>query len=141
MSYGHTYSKSKDQPGKVANPARGQLNRENEYFPGLVRAREFCLVRRVRQSRPASVCSSLYSAFTGFLPSSAAASIYLFKPPYAIGSVPSSSVHAVAYRWRSLPRVRRRRASKPQHRSKRGLPWQVTRDQLICGSLSHTHCL
>ena len=25
-----TFSKSKDQPGKVANPARGQLNRENE---------------------------------------------------------------------------------------------------------------
>ena len=25
-----TYSKGKDQPGKVANPARGQLNRENE---------------------------------------------------------------------------------------------------------------
>ena len=22
-----------DQPGKVANPARGQLNRENEHFP------------------------------------------------------------------------------------------------------------
>ena len=29
--YDATYSKSKDQPGKVANPARGQLNRENEY--------------------------------------------------------------------------------------------------------------
>ena len=28
-----TYSKSMDQPGKVANPARGQLNRKNEYFP------------------------------------------------------------------------------------------------------------
>ena len=27
------YSKGKDQPGKVANPARGQLNREKEYFP------------------------------------------------------------------------------------------------------------
>ena len=27
------YSKSLDQPEKVANPARGQLNRENEYFP------------------------------------------------------------------------------------------------------------
>ena len=27
--YGHTYSKSMDQPGKVVNPARGQLNREN----------------------------------------------------------------------------------------------------------------
>ena len=36
--YGHTYSKSMDQPGKVANPARGQLNRENEYFPVPVRA-------------------------------------------------------------------------------------------------------
>ena len=30
--YGHIYSKSKDQPGKVANPARGQLNRKNQYF-------------------------------------------------------------------------------------------------------------
>ena len=26
---GHTYSKSMDQPGKVASPARGQLNRKN----------------------------------------------------------------------------------------------------------------
>ena len=30
--YDHTYSKSMNQLGKVANPARGQLNRENEYF-------------------------------------------------------------------------------------------------------------
>ena len=29
MMCGHTYSKSMDQPGKVANPAHGQLNREN----------------------------------------------------------------------------------------------------------------
>ena len=28
-----TYSKGKGQPGKVANPARGQLNRENHFFP------------------------------------------------------------------------------------------------------------
>ena len=28
-----TYSKSMDQPGKVANPARGQLYRENECLP------------------------------------------------------------------------------------------------------------
>ena len=33
-----TYSKSMDQPGKVANPARGQLNRENEYSRVPVRA-------------------------------------------------------------------------------------------------------
>ena len=34
------YSKksSIDQPGKVANPARGQLNRKKEYFTVRVRA-------------------------------------------------------------------------------------------------------
>ena len=63
----------------------------------------------------------------------------LMKPPYAIGSVPSLSGHATAYRWRSLPRVRRHRASKPQGSSERVLPWQVTMDQLIFASLSHTH--
>ena len=31
-------AKSMDQPGKVANPARGQLNRVNSYFPVPVRA-------------------------------------------------------------------------------------------------------
>ena len=61
------------------------------------------------------------------------------KPPYAIGSVPSLSGHAIAYRWRSLPRVRRYRASKPQGSSERVLPWQITMDQLIFASLSHTH--
>ena len=62
-----------------------------------------------------------------------------FKPPFAIGSVPSLSGHAIAYRWRSLPRVRRHRASKPQGSSEGVLPWQVAMDQLICASLSHTH--
>ena len=61
------------------------------------------------------------------------------KPPYAIGSVPSLSGHAIAYRWRSLPRVRRRRTSKPQGSSERVLPWQIAMDQLIFASLSHTH--
>ena len=31
-------SKSMDQPGKVANPARDQLNREKSFFPVRVRA-------------------------------------------------------------------------------------------------------
>ena len=61
------------------------------------------------------------------------------KPPYAIGSVPSLSGHAIAYRWSSLPRVRRHRASKPQGSSERVLPWQITMDQLIFASFSHTH--
>ena len=62
--------------------------------------------------------------------------IYL-KPPYAIGSVPSLSGHTIAYRWRSLPRVRRHGASKPQGNSERVLSWQVTMDQLICLSFPH----
>ena len=36
--YSHKYSKSMDQPGKVASPARDQLNRKNEYFAVRVRA-------------------------------------------------------------------------------------------------------
>ena len=37
-TYIHTYSKnSMDQPGKVANPAVDQLNRESECFPVSVR--------------------------------------------------------------------------------------------------------
>ena len=66
-------------------------------------------------------------------------SYFYFKSPYAIGSVPSLSGHAIAYRWRSLPRVRGPRASKPQGSSERVLPRQVTMDQLIYTSLSHTH--
>ena len=81
-----TYSKSMDQQGKVANPARGQLNRENEYFPVRVRAWDFGTTRRVRQSRPASACSSPYSGWiwclvtTGFLPSSEAAQTVIVYP-------------------------------------------------------------
>ena len=62
----------------------------------------------------------------------------IMKPPYAIEPVPSLSGHANAYRWRSLPRIRRHRASKPQGSSERVLPWQVTMDQLICASLFQT---
>ena len=47
----------------------------------------------------------------------------------------SLSGHAIAYRWRSLPRVHRHRPSKPQGSSKRVLPWQVTMDQLICARI------
>ena len=81
----------------------------------------------------------LNQVLTGFLPSSAAGFTYLFKLTYAIGLVPSLSGHAIEDLWRSLPRARRHRASKPQDSSKRVLPWQVTMDQLICASLSHAH--
>ena len=54
-----------DQPGKVANPARGQLNRGNEHSPIPARAREICLARRVRpHSRVRSVMLSKESHST-----------------------------------------------------------------------------
>ena len=131
-----------DQPGKVANPARGQLDMENN-IP-LSPCAPQNLVSRDGFSRPVP-------RQPAHLHTQAESGAYLqdssrvprrrpfMKPPYAIGSVPSLSGHAFAYRWRSLPRVRRHRASKPQGSSERVLPWQITMDQLIFASLSHTH--
>ena len=58
-------------------------------------------------------------------------------PSDAIGLVPSLSGHATAYRWRSLPRVRRHGASKPQRSSERVLPWQVSMagQHYICNTM------
>ena len=131
-----------DQPGKVANPARGQLNRENN-IP-LSPCVPENLVSRDGFSRPVprqpahphtQAESGAYLRDSSRVPRRRP----FMKPPYAIGSVLSLSGHAIAYRRRSLPRVRRHRASKPQGSCKRGLPWQITMDQVIFASLSHTH--
>ena len=61
--------------------------------------------------------------------------IYLNRHTYSIGSVPSSSGHAIAYRWRSLPRVRRHRNSSPQGCSSNGRSLRITMDQLMCAYL------
>ena len=142
---GHTYSKSMDQPGKVANAARRQLKRENEYFAVSSFAPENLVSRDKFGSPVPHESAHLYAR--------AESSAYLrdpsrvlrrcpfvyLKPPHAIGPVPSLSGHAIAYRWRSLPKVRRHRPSKPQGSSERVLPWQVTMmDQLMCASFSHT---
>ena len=131
-----------DRRGKVANPARGQLNREN-YIP-LSPCVPENLVSRDGFSRPVPRQPAR-------LHTQAESGVYLrdssrvprrrpfMKRPYAIGSVPSLSGHAIAYRWRSLPKVRRHRASKPQGSSKRVLLCQVIMDQLICASLFHIH--
>ena len=132
-----------DQPGKVANPARGQLNRERFPCP------RACL--KIWSRETGSAVPSRVSLLISIPGTQAESGAYLrdssrvprrrpfMKPPYAIGSVPSLSGHAIAYRWRSLPRVRRHRASKPQGSSERVLPWQITMDQLIFASLSHTN--
>ena len=56
-----TYSKSKNQPGKVANPGRGQLNRENEYFPSGI---DFVILQE-RESvyRVVAYCAGLGAGF------------------------------------------------------------------------------
>ena len=131
-----------DQPGTVANPARGQLNRENKIplspcVPENLASRDG--FSRPVPRQPAHLHTQAESG--AFLRDSSKVPRRrpFMKPPYAIGSVPSLSGHAIAYRWRSLPRVRRYRASKPQGSSERVLPWQITMDHLTFASLSHTH--
>ena len=73
-----------NQPGKVTNPARGQLNRENEYF-SVPRSSLKIWSRETDSAVPSRVkllisIHRLNLVLTqGFLPSSAAASIYLFR--------------------------------------------------------------
>ena len=124
--HGHTYSKSKDQLGKVANPARGQLNRKNEYFPLLVRSlRIWSRETRLGSPVPRQPAHLHTQAESGAYirdssrvprrrPLMYYASIRHRVSPEFIGSVPSLPDHAIAYRWRLLPRVRRHRVSKPR---------------------------
>ena len=131
-----------DQPGKVASPARGQLNKENAlsaFVPeNLVSRDRFgSPVPRQPAHLHTQAESGAYLRDSSRVPRRRP--FIQFKPAYAIGPVPSLSGHAIAYRWRSLPRVHRHGASKPQGSSERVLPWQVPMDQLIFASPSHTH--
>ena len=141
--YGHIYSKSMDKPSKVANPARGQPKENlfslSTFAPENLVSRDGFGSPVPRQ--PAYLHT--HDEYGAYLPDPSRVPrrrpfIY-FKPPYAIGSVPSLSSHAIVYRWRSLPRVRRLRPSKPQGSSERVLHWRVTMNQLIWASLSHTY--
>ena len=68
--------------------------------------------------------------------------VHIFLPvPHTIGSVPSLSGHAIAYRLRSLPRVRWPRASSPQGSSSNGCCLCITMDQMLLCSSLFTHPL
>ena len=120
---------SMDQPGKVANPARGQLNRENDSSPVPVRASEFIWSRETGTGAVPS-CVSLLTLHTqaesgAYSPDSSRFSrprpfIHLTAMRHYCGPVPSLSGYPIAHRWRSLPRVRRHRASSPQGSSSNG---------------------
>ena len=87
------YSKSMDQPGKVANPARGPLNQRKRIFPMFPARAPENLVSRDgfgRQSRPVSACSffhtqaeSLHNLYAGSPP--------LFTQPFVCPTRSTSS--------------------------------------------------
>ena len=116
-----TYSKSKDQPGKVANPARGQLNREvdtslSHFAPENLISRDGIgspvLRQRAHIFTPAGCAAYIRDS-----------SRFPRRRPfiYLNHHTPSgqSRVHRVT-------RVRWYRARKPHGSSKRVLPWQIT---------------
>ena len=93
---------------RVANSARGQLNREMS-IPLSPYAPEN-LVSRYGFSRPVprqpahlhtQAEFGAYLRDSSRVPRRRPLFIYYMKPPDAIGSVPSLSGHAIAYRWRS----------------------------------------
>ena len=122
-----------DQPGKVANPARGQLNRENN-IPLSPCVPENLVSRdgfsRPVPRQPAHLHPQAESGAYLRDPSRVPRRRPFMKPPYAIGSVPSLSGHAIAYRWRSLPRVRRHRVNSPQGSLSNECYLCITMDQL-----------
>ena len=96
-----------DQPNrKVANPARGQLNRENEsmclcphsFAPENLVSRDGFgnPVPRKPAHLHTQAESGTYSRDSSLVPRGRP--FIYFKTPYAIGPVPSLSDHAIAYR-------------------------------------------
>ena len=114
----HIARVSVDQPGKVANPARGQLTGKmnislSAFAPENLVSRDGfdSPVPRQPAHLHTQAESGAYIRDSSQFPQRRPL-LYL-KRPDAIESVPSLLDHAIAYRWRSLPRVRRHRASKP----------------------------
>ena len=106
-----------DQPCKVANPARGQLNRKMSISLPPIAPEN--LISRDRFGRPvprypAHSLLRLILVLIDGIPPAFRGGVHLFIPPAAIGSVPILSGHLIVYRWRSLPRVRWHSASSPQ---------------------------
>ena len=104
-----------------------------------------CLSLRLRfglatQGHTASACSfstfRLNLALTYRVPPAFLDGVHSFVLSTAIWSVPSLSGNAIAYRWRSLPRVHRHRASNLQDSSSNGCClFRYHMDHFLCASL------
>ena len=133
--YGHTYSKSMDQTGKVANPVHGQLKREGKKNPcsrsclGIWSRETGAETGSAVPSRVSLLISilRLNLVHTYGIPPEFHGGVHLFVLNHYTPS--ELSGHAIAYRWRSLPRFRRHGASKPQGSSERVRPRPVIMDQ------------
>ena len=137
----HHIQQTTNQLRKVANPVYGQLNREKLPCP---RSRLRIWFRETGLAVPSLVSLlilydilTLNLVLTHGIPPEFRGGVHIFLPaPHTIGSVPSLSGHAIAYRLRSLPRVRWHRASSPQGSSSNGCCFCITMDQmLLCSSL------
>ena len=142
-------ARSKDRPGKVANPARGQLNRERTFSlspfapENLVSRDGF---RRPVPSRPASACSfsilRLNLVLTYGIPPD-----FLRRRPFIYLKRHTASGQSQVYRVAQLRTdgVHCRESAGTGPVNLKAVPvagaviLQVTMDQLICTSLSHTH--
>ena len=136
---GHHIQQNTNQLRKVANPVHGQLNRKKLPCPP---SRLRIWFRETGLAVPSLV--SLLILYTN--PESGAYSRYSSRVPrrrpYIFASIthhrvsPVFTGHAVAYRLRSLPRVRWYRARSPQGSSSNGCCFCITTDQmLLCSSL------
>ena len=104
----------------VANHACGQLNSKHDISPVSVCSRIWS--REMGSAVPPRVSPLILhtQAESAVFPRGISSAfrngviVHLFIPSTAIVSIPSLSDHAVAYRWRSLSRGHRRRASNPQ---------------------------
>ena len=122
--YGQHFQQSMDQPGMVVNPVHGQFNTRQGCFP-CPRSRLRIWSRETGSTAPSRASLLIlhtHEAESGAYSrdSSRSPRRRPYIPSTAIGSVPSSSGHALAHRLRSLPRVRRLRVSSPQDSSRNG---------------------
>ena len=113
--------KGKGQPGKVANLARGEAEQGKRFFP-CARSRQRTSSRETSSAVPSRVSLfifilrlNLMLTYYGIPPEVRCGVYFLFNHHTTSGQSQAyrAVTQLIAYRLRSLPRVRRYRASKP----------------------------
>ena len=119
--YCQHFQQRMDQPRKSANPVRGHLNRTNKSCAVPVTPEN--LVSRDGFDVPSHVSPIIRHTQAEFRRTHGIFPLCTTASPYTVNrhrASPECSGYAIAYRWRSLPRIHRHRASSPQGSSSRG---------------------